>query len=597
MRDLVGNMTFRLKIITVLLFITLLYSSFGLILVHSIEDITKVSNNIQDENIPELLWLSKFSEELSIREHIVTSSIKSNSCCTFIAEYQAYVADVKEETEAEELPSSLKKIKSEIDLLDFDLDDRVGGLLNVNDHASAEDYIKTEFLPKLDQLQDKIIVEKNKSIGNLNRKSSSFSEIIKGSLWLLICLSIGAVFFSIIVSYRMSANITKPIENMISKVDKIAKGHYGMSLGSINDQIELRQLTNSINTMSSRLKDSFNTILNDKNYREQILNSLSVGIITLNDQKRDITLNNTAKHLLNLDEEQVKTFLFTKAEGENQEFWEIVAAKESYKHTKVTFQANDERRILLVSQVGLVDQKQDTIGRVINFIDITETEELEKRMHQSEKLALVGEMAADAAHEIRNPLAVVHGFLSLMNQSLSESNKDQFHLPLIMKEIERINVIIEEMLLTSKPGAPITKEVYIEEIIKEFLPLIVESSEDIHFSIQLNQTPVNVDVKQIKQVFHNMIRNSIEAMGGKGKISITSQVEDNFYKIYMRDNGPGIPEQVRETMFEPFSTSKENGTGLGLVIVKRIIENHQGSIKLLNSTEEGTTFQISIPIK
>ncbi|MGN7938620.1 ATP-binding protein [Virgibacillus sp. 6R] len=597
MRDLVGNMTFRLKIITVLLFITLLYSSFGLILVHSIEDITKVSNNIQEENIPELLWLSKFSEELSIREHIVTSSIKSNSCCTFIAEYQAYVADVKEETEGEELPSSLKKIKSEIDLLDFDLDDRVGGLLNVNDHASAEDYIKTEFLPKLDQLQDKIIVEKNKSIGNLNRKSSSFSEIIKGSLWLLICLSIGAVFFSIIVSYRMSANITKPIENMISKVDKIAKGHYGMSLGSINDQIELRQLTNSINTMSSRLKDSFNTILNDKNYREQILNSLSVGIITLNDQKRDITLNNTAKHLLNLDEEQVKTFLFTKAEGENQEFWEIVAAKESYKHTKVTFQANDERRILLVSQVGLVDQKQDTIGRVINFIDITETEELEKRMHQSEKLALVGEMAADAAHEIRNPLAVVHGFLSLMNQSLSESNKDQFHLPLIMKEIERINVIIEEMLLTSKPGAPITKEVYIEEIIKEFLPLIVESSEDIHFSIQLNQTPVNVDVKQIKQVFHNMIRNSIEAMGGKGKISITSQVDDNFYKIYMMDNGPGIPEQVRETMFEPFSTSKENGTGLGLVIVKRIIENHQGSIKLLNSTEEGTTFQISIPIK
>lgn len=597
MRDLVGNMTFRLKIITVLLFITLLYSSFGLILVHSIEDITKVSNNIQEENIPELIWLSKFSEELSIKEHIVTSSLKSNSCCTFINEYQAYVEDVKEETEAEELPSSLKKIKSEIDLLDFDLDDRVGGLLNVNDQASAEDYIKTEFLPKLDQLQDKIIVEKNKSIGNLNRKSSSFSEIIKGSLWLLIGLSIGAVFFSIIVSYRMSANITKPIENMISKVDKIAKGHYGLSLGSINDQIELRQLTNSINTMSSRLKDSFNTILNDKNYREQILNSLSVGIITLNDQKRDVTLNNTAKHLLNLDEEQVKNFLFTKAEGDNQEFWEIVAAKESHKHTKVTFQANYERRILLVSQVGLVDQKQDTIGRVINFIDITETEELEKRMHQSEKLALVGEMAADAAHEIRNPLAVVHGFLSLMNQSLSESNKDQFHLPLIMKEIERINVIIEEMLLTSKPGAPITREVYIEEIIKEFLPLIVESSEDIHFSIQLNQTPVNVDVKQIKQVFHNMIRNSIEAMGGKGKISITSQVEDNFYKIYMRDNGPGIPEQVLETMFEPFSTSKENGTGLGLVIVKRIIENHQGTIKLLNSTEEGTTFQISIPIK
>jgi signal transduction histidine kinase len=95
---------------------------------------------------------------------------------------------------------------------------------------------------------------------------------------------------------------------------------------------------------------------------------------------------------------------------------------------------------------------------------------------------------------------------------------------------------------------------------------------------------------------YNLIRNSIEAIGGKGTISIYSHVQGESYRIYIQDSGSGIPKEIQKTIFEPFITTKDSGTGLGLTIVKRIVENHQGKIELFSSSEKGTTFIITFPI-
>ncbi|MBO1513005.1 two-component sensor histidine kinase [Metabacillus sp. BG109] len=595
MKKLIKNMSFRTKILTILLILTFIFSGFSLILVQSIEDITQVSNKIKGTNIPELFWLSQLEEELHVKEYIVESVIDNDMCCNLVADYQNYDAQGSEELEENSIPKSLDNYNKRVDLLDFVIVNNVQGLLNYNDKKGAEEYIKSNFLPQLTTLQQEIKAAKEASYSKLNGHSNTFTDIIKGSLWLLMLVTTVAIGLSIFVSYRISASLTNPIETMIGKVDRIANGQYGLTLHS-TDQLELQYLTQSINQMSRRLKESFNTIMNDKIYREQILNSLPVGIITINDKTSEISLNTSAIKLLNKNEEQVKELASIQGDVVNEEFWRILSSKKACKHTKVPFSTPEGQRFLLVSQTELLNQNHSVIGRIMNFIDITETEELEKRMHQSEKLAVVGEMAAGAAHEIRNPLAVVHGFLSLMNQSFSVQHRNQYHLPLIMKEIERINVIIEEMLLLSKPGAPIKKETYLEDILAEFLPLIIQSSEEIEFNIKLERTPLSVDAKQIKQVFHNLIRNSIEAMGGKGVITIYSQVTEKDYQVFIKDCGPGIPSSMLETIYDPFSSSKESGTGLGLMIVKRIIENHQGSIDLHETSEAGTTFLIHLPL-
>ncbi|WP_231563572.1 MULTISPECIES: nitrogen regulation protein NR(II) [Anoxybacillus] len=252
----------------------------------------------------------------------------------------------------------------------------------------------------------------------------------------------------------------------------------------------------------------------------------------------------------------------------------------------------------MVSKTDLIIPHKEPIGRIVFFLDVTEAEKISRRIHQSEKLALMGEMAAKAAHEIRNPLAVIHGFLAFMNENLHERDREQYHIPLLLKEIDRINAIVEDMLLIAKPSAPVLKEVYIETIVQDVLSLFHQTLEakGIRVHVRLDHVPLQLDSKQMMQVLYNLLHNSIEAMEEGGTICIYSDV-DETYNMYMYDSGSGIPTHMKEAIFEPFITTKSSGTGLGLTIVKRIIENHGGTIALHDSSEQGTTFVIKLPIR
>ncbi|MCT8137708.1 sensor histidine kinase [Anaerobacillus sp. CMMVII] len=336
---------------------------------------------------------------------------------------------------------------------------------------------------------------------------------------------------------------------------------------------------------------------NDKVYQEQILHSIPIGIITEEHKTSEFFLNSTAKSLLECDKNKIR-HLSAADKSKNEYFWSIFSSEKSCQNVKVPYKTNDNQHLLLVSQSPLYDQNNVSIGRNFYFIDITDTEELEQRMHQSEKLAVLGGLAAGAAHEIRNPLAVIHGFLSLMRDSFSEKEQKKFFIPLMLSEFDRINLIIEEMLLLARPSSPKFKEVSVSDIISEIPDFYNQSpiGEQIQFKINLDETTLLLDEKQIKQVLYNLIRNSCDAMNGIGTITIYSKLDKDTYRLFIQDTGPGIAKDLQQSIFDPFLTTKETGTGLGLTIVQRIIENHQGSIRLYSSSEEGTTFVISLPL-
>ncbi|KIP22705.1 MULTISPECIES: nitrogen regulation protein NR(II) [Anoxybacillus] len=337
----------------------------------------------------------------------------------------------------------------------------------------------------------------------------------------------------------------------------------------------------------------------DKVYIEQLLNSLPVGLITIDNSKSNSFINNSATTLLGLDKKEIKQLVEQERKSEkNPYFWGIMTRCDPFQQVKVSYERDGEEKIFLVSQSNLHNLYGEIIGRTIFFLDITEMEQLTKRIHQSEKLALMGEMAAKAAHEIRNPLAVIHGFLAFMNENLHERDREQYHIPLLLKEIDRINAIVEDMLLIAKPSAPVMKETYIETIVQDVLSLFQQTLEAkrIRVHVRLERVPLQLDSKQMMQVLYNLLHNSIEAMEEGGTICIYSDV-DETYNMYMYDSGSGIPTHMQETIFEPFITTKSSGTGLGLTIVKRIIENHGGTIALHDSSEQGTTFVIKLPIR
>ncbi|MBD8070126.1 two-component system sensor histidine kinase NtrB [Bacillus sp. PS06] len=341
----------------------------------------------------------------------------------------------------------------------------------------------------------------------------------------------------------------------------------------------------------------YEEVSKDKVYREQILNSLPVGVITIEDETSKVDLNTAASRLLKMNLTELKEKL--QKEGSHDSlFWHYVSSHEKFKNIKAEYETDEERHLLLISQSELIDQYQQLIGRIIYFIDITDTEELEKRINQSEKLAILGELAAGAAHEIRNPLAVIQGFLTLMNESLQDLDKEKYHLPLLLKEFKRMDSLVEEMLLLAKPGNPLLKEGFLEDIVKEILPLFDsnETGQEINFKLNIERTPLLLDAKQMTQVFYNLFRNSSEAIGNTGWISISSKTHDGSYYLYIQDSGPGIPVEIEDKLFEPFQTTKASGTGLGLTVVQRIIENHHGKISLIRDENQKSLFLIGLPL-
>ncbi|KZB90514.1 hypothetical protein A2U94_15390 [Bacillus sp. VT 712] len=597
MKNVISKLSFRSKILSSLLVIALLLSSLSFIFVYSIDDLSVVSQKLKDEEIPELVWLSYWEEELHVKQYIVSNNLDRNDCCTsVVTEYKQYGNHAISRVENDQVafPASLQQLKEQIQLLDFQINNNVAGLIAYEDQEAAATYLDEVYLPQLYKVQAEIQDQKKDVSNSLGQLSGDLPLIIRNTLIGLLISMVVIVFLSILISYRMSRMLTKPVESMTARVDRIADGEYGLRLEE-EKQIEFLRLSKSINKMSQNLSESFHKITAEKTYREQILNSLPVGIITVDHCNNHLFLNAAVKKMLMISLSDVQHALHHEG-NDNEAFWRILREKKVKKHQKVTYQLNQEERCLLVSQSQLVDDENNVVGRIFHFIDITDTEQLECRMHQSEKLAQVGELAAGAAHEIRNPLAVIHGFLSLMNHGLSVDERKSFQVELLLKELERINSIVEEMLMLAKPRAPVMKAKRIDYVLEEIISFITANNQAFTIQVEMEKAMVWIDDKQIKQVVHNLLRNSIEAMGGAGRMEITGMVKRNQYCIYLKDSGTGIPEEVQKSIFYPFTTSKENGTGLGLTIVKTILQNHGGDIELVETSEKGTTFMMTLPI-
>lgn len=240
---------------------------------------------------------------------------------------------------------------------------------------------------------------------------------------------------------------------------------------------------------------------------------------------------------------------------------------------------------------------------LISVKDITEFKRIEQSAYQNDKLALLGKIAASIAHEIRNPLTSIRGFMQLLRPYLNELGKEEY-AKIILDEIDRANHIIFEFLNSSKPSTPDKKDVQVSALLKE-ISLLFESEAllkgcDIELvSIDPSLT-LCADSKQIKQALLNIVKNSLDAVGHasylrKGSIRISAERHDGDVLISIRDNGTGMDQHTLSRLFDPFFTTKLDGTGLGMAVCYRIIKNHGGTIRVDSSVGEGTTFQILLP--
>ncbi|WP_167568747.1 PAS domain S-box protein [Brevibacillus migulae] len=247
---------------------------------------------------------------------------------------------------------------------------------------------------------------------------------------------------------------------------------------------------------------------------------------------------------------------------------------------------------------------QAVIEHVSVFRDVTERkrEQEEFRRAQellrtSEKLTAVGQMAAGIAHEIRNPLTSLKGFLQVMKTTKEEKD---FYYEIMESELNRIQTILNELLFFAKPKQPSYERTCMQTLVAQVTTLLesqaILTDAQIQASLPAEELYVSCDQDQIKQVFINMIKNGLEAMVHGGILTIAMQKEEPYVHIRITDQGPGIPPELIHNLGQPFFTTKETGTGLGLSISYSIIEAHMGKIAIESTPGEGTTFTISLPL-
>jgi two-component system, sporulation sensor kinase A len=243
----------------------------------------------------------------------------------------------------------------------------------------------------------------------------------------------------------------------------------------------------------------------------------------------------------------------------------------------------------------------DETGRLISFMivsrDITEKKRAEELLRQSDMLSAVGQLAAGIAHEIRNPLTALRGFIQLMQSSA----EDERYCGIMLSELDRINLIVSELLLLAKPQAVKYQQRQVGTILKNVLSLLdsqaILNDIQIHAWIEEKLPPITCEENQLKQVFINLFKNAIEAMPNGGDLRVEAEaLDEGKVRIRIKDTGCGIdPEQIPR-LGEPFYTTKEKGTGLGLMVSHKIIEEHGGSITITSEPEKGTTVDVILPV-
>jgi two-component system sensor histidine kinase PilS (NtrC family) len=263
---------------------------------------------------------------------------------------------------------------------------------------------------------------------------------------------------------------------------------------------------------------------------------------------------------------------------------------------------DEELRTLGYAMTPLLsDPDRHAAQYTLIFQDLTEMKQLEAQLQLKDRMAAVGELSAGIAHEIRNPLAAIAGSVQVLQHSLNLSSQEQRLMSIVLKESDRLNKSIADFLRFVRPQERMAHDFDIAAILGETLDLLENSSEltpshSISRKIEPASFTIFADPDHLRQVFWNLARNAIQAMPTGGSLAVSTELDDENYSIIFSDSGKGMTQGDQRRLFQPFRTSFPSGTGLGMAISYRIVQEHGGRIAVDSEPGKGTTITILLPL-
>lgn len=420
------------------------------------------------------------------------------------------------------------------------------------------------------------------------------------------------VLFAAIAGLVLGYTITAPIRKLITSVDKLATGDLSPTV-HIDTHAEFDQLGDSFNRMVTSLRG----FVHERN--KFILESMVGGLLTLDKNGIITTANAAAETMLGktADELLGKSWLdMLPNVPDNQRLFNLIQSgleeQKTYSSVELDiFTMQNKRFPIGITTSLLKDSENQPTGLVVTFKDLTKQKQIQQQLYRSDRLAAIGSLATAMAHEIRNPLGSMRALAQLLQEDIQPDDPKWKYTNVIMKETDRLNKIVEELLSFSQGSSGGMELGDFNIIVKEALAIAKEHPPG-KPNVRLQQIydgkipPLKMEKEKLVQAVLNLIINAFEAVSENGLIEVTTKfapaaadypVPNRGFAIFeITNDGTTIPPENYERIFDPFFTTKEHGTGLGLSIAHQIVAAHSGIIQVESVRGESTIFRIRLPI-
>jgi two-component system sensor histidine kinase HydH len=350
-------------------------------------------------------------------------------------------------------------------------------------------------------------------------------------------------------------------------------------------------------------------LANMRSYTTNVIESMASGLVSTDAHGRVVTVNSRARLLLGLGDADVSgkdiaDVLTLEPDIERAGVGPVVRGARDVAEAETRILIDGTPTPVALSASSLRDEEGGRAGAVVLFQDLTEIEALKEEVERARHLASLGRLAAGVAHEVRNPLSSLKGFAQLLRSRFRPGSDEERYADIMIEEVERLDRVVQELLDFAKPVTPDRKPSSLNAIVEEALGLVVDDAGYRRVSIERRLGEglprVLVDPFQIRQALLNIFLNAVEAMPDGGTLTVETAASSYPGKpqsvtVSVADTGHGMTKDEIERLFEPFYTTKPRGTGLGLTIVARLIEQNGGHITVTSERGGGSTFTVRLP--
>ncbi len=378
-------------------------------------------------------------------------------------------------------------------------------------------------------------------------------------------------------------------------------------------------LSRELATADAELDASRSEVLRLRSHHERIVQSLLSGLLTTDPQGRITSFNPEAERITGRDAvEVIGLDIDDVIPGARSRVVDPPLASSDLPNPRLRLSFADregEELHLGIAGSVLRDARGEPRGSVVIFQDVTRVVEMEAELRRSERLAAAGRLAADIAHEVRNPLAAISGSIQMMLCGSREASPEDARLmEIVLRETDRLNALITDFLQYAHPRPPKPEPLDLAKLVDEVLRMASNAASGVETGTEVPaQLRVEADPAQLRQLLWNLCSNAIQAMPEGGRLCVAASAAEapqderssgrnvaemeglSWVEVRVSDSGVGIAPEDCDRIFDPFFTTKETGTGLGLATVHRIVEGHGGILRVESALDSGTTFRVLLP--